>query len=82
MLNNLGNTYQVLNQPQRALLYHLKALQFTPTDAPTQVNLGNAYAMLGREEEALQAFRRAWNSNRPMAGDGLVWVGLWKGTIG
>ena len=24
-----------------------------------QVNLGNAYAMLGREREALQAFRRA-----------------------
>ena len=35
------------------------ALQLTPSDAPTQVNLGNAYLMLGREGEALQAFRRA-----------------------
>ncbi len=57
--NNLGNTYQVLEQPQQALIHHLRALELNPADAPTLVNLGNAYTMLGRATDALAVYGRA-----------------------
>ena len=58
------------------------ALQLTSSDAPTQVNLGNAYLMLGQEGEALRAFRRAVEFEPAYGGDGLVWAELWKKKIG
>jgi tetratricopeptide (TPR) repeat protein len=66
--NNLGNTYQMLGLPDKALDHHLRALQLNPIDPRTLVNMGNAYRMLGQFEQALAAYSRAVRSSPDYAG--------------
>jgi protein O-mannosyl-transferase len=59
LLNNLGNTYQVLGQHAEALPLHEKALALGPRQPHTWVNAGNALLGLGRLSEAERHFAQA-----------------------
>jgi tetratricopeptide (TPR) repeat protein len=58
-LNNLGNTHQALNEPAKALGFHLRALDLDPGDAATRLNLGNAHLMMGKPDVALTLYMQA-----------------------
>jgi len=59
--NYLGSVYMELNRPADAEHEFLRALEDPgyPTPEKVHVNLGLLYASQGRDEEAIQAFRRS-----------------------
>ena len=71
--NNIGNTFQMLNRPDEAIIYHRKALKINSADARSWVNLGNAYLMKSLNDSSLIAFERAIEVNQNYAG---AWLSL------
>ncbi|MFC1527104.1 tetratricopeptide repeat protein [Candidatus Latescibacterota bacterium] len=71
--DNLGNTYQVLEQPERALVHHRLALRLRPDDSRTLLNTGNAHHMLGHLDSALSYYERSVESDPAHAG---AWLSL------
>ena len=59
LLNNLGNTYQVLGRLDDALASHERAARLAPDDAQTWHNLGNDHQYLHDLESARAAYQRA-----------------------
>lgn len=57
--DNLGNTFQLLGQADRALVHHQRAVALTPKQAASRHNLGNALFMLQRLAEAEAAWQEA-----------------------
>ena len=57
--NNLGNVWQRLDQPDRAIEAYRRALAIRPDDPTTLNNLGNSLIYRGRIEEGLTMLRTA-----------------------
>jgi tetratricopeptide (TPR) repeat protein len=71
--NNLGNTYQVLGQYEKALKHHQKALILAPNDARTHVNLGNLWLASEALEKAQTFYLQAIALDAEYAG---AWLSL------
>jgi tetratricopeptide (TPR) repeat protein len=57
--NNLGNSYNVLGELDRAVTSYRRALALDPSLAPAHANAAAALYVLGRNDEALEHVRRA-----------------------
>jgi len=55
----LGNLYNTVNEPDRAIAAYKKSLQYQPNNAPVYNNLGNFYIKQGDTERAFDCYRRA-----------------------
>ena len=71
--NNLGNTFQMLNRPDEAIIQHRLAIKINPNDARSWVNLGNAYMMKSLNDSSLIAFQKALEINEEYSG---AWISL------
>ena len=59
VLNNLGNVWQELGEPGKAVACFQQALAFRPGDAQTMNNLGNALILSGRVPEGIAQLEAA-----------------------
>ncbi len=58
-LNELGDTYLLEHQPEKALPYLMRALAMGPSNPDIHRDLGTAYSQLGDNEKAATEFRIA-----------------------
>lgn len=59
VLNNLGNVWQRLDQPEKAVARFREALALRPRDPTVLNNLGNSLLYLGQADEGLALLRRS-----------------------
>jgi len=59
LLNNLGHTYRKLQKYDKALEYHRQALVLSPLNPSTYSAMGFVHALIGNNEEAVDAFHKA-----------------------
>ena len=62
-LNNLGNSYCDIGDPDSALLALERAVEINPSLSESRANLGNLYLKKGRLEDALYEYRTALQIN-------------------
>ena len=60
MLGNLGYAYMLVGEHARARSRFVAALDLSPTRSATWLNLGQAYAELGRQDAALDAVLKGY----------------------
>lgn len=80
ILNNLGVSYLMSDEPERALEPLRKAIHLETRDPAPRNNLGIALARLGRYGEALDAFRAV--ANEAEAQNNLGWMYFLNGEYG
>ena len=59
MYHTLGDTYMMMNQPDKALQQYIRATEAVPTNAPAFNKLGIAYLERERLADAAAAFQTA-----------------------
>lgn len=86
--SNLGLLYYYLGQLEESIAAHRSAIELEPNDYLAWSNLGDALSIAGRDDEALDAFRRArdladirldTNPNDPYPMMELAWVNAMLG---
>jgi eukaryotic-like serine/threonine-protein kinase len=65
----LGVTLLFARQYREALAYCYKAAELAPNEAPTQLNLGEAYALNGMSQQAIEHYEKAGKLNPEIRGD-------------
>ena len=57
--HNLATVYSIINQPQKALEFQLKATELAPRNRDIVISLGTRYLFLNKEKEAEEAYLKA-----------------------
>jgi eukaryotic-like serine/threonine-protein kinase len=68
----LGVTLLFARQYREALVYCYKAAELAPNEAPIQANLGEAYALNGMYQQAIEHYEKASTLDPEMRGDVLA----------